>query len=140
MVARAGQGHEQGQAKLRAELGAKYDESTALAKRAFKSASGDHFDELSHLVLSDGTHLGDNPAFVRTFINVGTQFAEHGLAGEKVGGGGFAKSPETALQEIKEIEANPNLWKEGHPEQKLLQARRDTLYTFAHPQEQPEVL
>ena len=140
MVARAGQGHEQGQAKLRAELGAKYDESTALAKRAFKSASGDQFDELSHLVLADGTHLGDNPAFVRTFINVGMQFAEHGLAGEKVGGGGFGKTPEQANQEILEIEANKNLYRDGHPEQKLLQAKRDDLYKFAFPDKQPEVL
>lgn len=135
-----GQGYEQAQLKLKQELGREYEPSRALAERAFKAAAGDNFEEVSHLVLADGTHLGDNPAFVRTFINVGKQFAEHGLAGEKVGGGGFGKTPEQALQEITELEANPALWQEGHPEQKMLAAKRDELYKFAYTDKKPEVL
>ena len=140
MVAAAGQGHEQGQTKLKAELGRDYDASTSLAKRAFKAASGDYHDELSHLVLADGTHLGDNPAFVRTFINVGKQFAEHGLAGERVGGGDFMKTPEQAKAEIATLEKNPAYRNADDPEHKMLVDKMSGLYEQAYPTTQPEVL
>jgi hypothetical protein len=140
MLEATSKGYEQGTAKLKQDLGADYDASLALSKRAFKSASGDQHDVLSHLVLSDGTHLGDNPAFVRTFMNVGKQFAEHGLLGEKVGGGGFTKTPDQAKEEIAVLEANPGLYNADHPEHAILVARKNELYEQAYPETPPEVL
>ena len=140
MVAAQEQGHEEGVKALRTELGAAYDSSIALSQRAFKAAAGENFDAVSNLTLADGTKLGDNTAFVKTFINIGNQYQEAGLAGEKVGGGGFALTPAAAEQELRTIEANPNLWKDGHPEQKQLQARKNELAEMAFPEPKPEVL
>ena len=140
MVRTQESGHEEGMKALRTELGAAYDSSIALSQRAFKAAAGENFNAVAGITLADGTQLGDNPAFIKTFINIGNQYQEHGLAGEKVGGGGFALTPESAKQELETIEANPNLWKEGHPEQKQLQARKNELAEMAFPEIKPEVL
>ena len=134
------QGYETSEKALREELGAAYEPSIALSLRAFKAAAGDEYDTVNHLLLADGTQLGDHPAFIKTWINVGNQYQEHGLAGEKIGGGGFALTPEAAKQELETIEANPNLWKEGHSEQKQLQARKNELAEMAFPETKPEVL
>ena len=135
----AGQGREAAETALKTELGASYDASIALSKRAFKAAAGKNFEEVAGLMLADGTELGNHPAFVRTFISVGKAYDEHGLAGDKMGGD-FMKSPEQALREINEIEANPAFWKEGHPEQKELVAKRHELAQMAYPEPAPEVL
>ena len=140
MIARAGKGHDDAQAKLRTELGGQYDEATALAKGAFKEAAGNDFAELSHLVLPDGTHLGDHPAFVRTFINVGKQYREHGMVGDKVAGGGFRKSPEDARAEIAVLEKNPALYNADDPEHKMIVDRKNQLYEDVYPTTAPEVL
>ena len=134
------QGYEQGTAKLKEELGANYDASTKLAERVFKAAAGEHADAISHLVLADGTHLGDNPAFTRLFIGIGKQYQEAGLHGEKVGGTGFTKTPDQAKQEIAELESHKALHDASHPEHQIIQDRMTELYKQAYPDEKPEVL
>ena len=140
MQAAEGKGNERGTLALKEELGADYPASTALAERAFRAASGDQFEELSHLTLADGTNLGDNPAFVRTFINVGKQYQEHGLAGEKVGGGGFMKTPAQAKDEIATLENNPAYHDADNPEHNMVVAKMNDLYKQAYPEKAPEVL
>lgn len=135
----AAKGHEQGTAKLKEDLGTDYEASTALAKRAFKAASGEHFDTVSQLMLADGTRLGDHPAFVRTFMNVGKQFSEHGLMGEK-SSGGFTKTPEQAQAEIAKLESHPALHNADHPEHDAVVAKMADFYKQAYPETQPEVL
>ena len=139
MQATAGTGHEQGVAALKEEWGADYDSKTALAGRAFKAAAGERFDELSHIVLPDGTHLGDHPAFVSTFAAVGAQYQEHGLAGEKVGGGGFMKTPEQAKAEINELWKNPAYTNADDPEHAMVVSKMDDLHKQAFPETQSEV-
>ncbi len=136
----AAAGHEAGQAALREEFGADYDASRALAERSFKAAAGEDFEELSHIMLPNGTALGDNPAFVRTFNNVGKQYQEAGLHGEKVGGGGFTMTPEAAKTEIAKLESHKALHDADHPEHAVVQKQITDLYAFAYPEEKPEVL
>ena len=124
---------------LRTELGTNFDSSISLSKQAFRSAAGERFEEVAGLALADGTMLGDHPAIIRTFINIGKQYAEHGIAGDK-GGVSFTKSPETAQQEIAEIEGNPALYDADSPEHAMLVSKRDDLYKQAFPEAQPEVL
>jgi len=140
LVGAATKGHEQATLALKTELGADYEASAALAQRAFKAAAGDQFEELSHVVLPDGTNLGDNPAFVRTFMNVGKQLSEHGLLGGKDSGGSYALTPESAKAEIAILEKNPGLYNEDDPEHKLLVDKKNTLYEMAYPETQVEVL
>lgn len=135
----AAQGQEQGVAKLKEELGVDYEASRALAESSFKAASGKDFDELSHLVLADGTHIGDNPAFVRTFINIGNQYKEAGLHGDKFSGGGYTLTPQAALDEIAKLESN-DAWKDAdHPEHKMIVDKMDDLYKQAYPEQVSEV-
>jgi hypothetical protein len=141
LQASAAEGHKNGEAALREELGAAYKPSMELCERAFKAAAGENFEALSHRVLPDGTLLGDHPAFVRTFVNVGKQMSEHGLLGEKSGGGtGFMMTPEAAKDEIAKIENNPALWDADNPEHAALQKRKDELYQMAYPEMKPEEL
>ena len=139
LVKGASQGHEQGVTKLKEELGMDYDASMELAERSFKAAAGENFEELSHLVLADGTYFGDHPAFVRTFINIGKQYREAGLHGEKFSGGGFTLTPKAAQDEIAALESNP-AWKDAdHPEHEIVMSKMDDLYKQAYPEKQPEV-
>jgi hypothetical protein len=139
-VKTAEQGYEQGVAQLKEELGASYGASTKLAERAFKAAAGEHHEELENIVLPSGIRLGDHPAFVRTFINIGKQYEEAGLHGEKAGGSGSAKSPDQAKAEIATLKANPAYTDEHHPEHKLVVDRMNELYEQAYPDSAPEVL
>ncbi len=139
MTEASGQGRETAAAELRTELGADYEPSLALSKRAFAHAAGDHADAIQHLVLADGTHLGDNPLFVRTFMNVGKQYAEAGLAGEK-SGMGFVKSPSQAQDEINALYKNPAYFNADDPEHASIMGKMNELFEMAHPEKAPEVL
>ena len=131
-------GHENGTAALREELGVDYNASIELSQRAFKAAVGDNFDAVNGMVLADGTRLCDHPDFIRTFIAVGKQYREAGLHGETTGGA-FTKTPESAKQEIAELESNPALYNADHPEHDLIVARKNELYEMAYPESTPEV-
>ena len=135
----AAQGQEHGIAKLKEELGMDYDASRKLAKRSFTAAAGENADELMHIVLPDGTHLGDHPAFVKTFINIGKQYQEAGLHGEKFSGGGFTLTPEAAMAEIAVLENNPAWGDADNPEHDMAMSKMNDLYKQAYPDEQPEV-
>ena len=138
MMETANQGRETTEAALRTELGAAYAESVERSKVAFRELAGENYEEVAALMLADGTPLGNHPAFVRTFLNAANSIREDTTGGEKVGIS-HRKTPEQALQELRELEANPALWNEG-PEQKILQQRRNELSHDAFLEPTPEVL
>lgn len=140
LVANQEQGNTRGTAKLKEDLGADYEASMALAERSFKKCSGDNFEELSHITLPDGTNLGDHPAFVKTFINIGKLHKEHELLGEKSGGGGFEKTPEQAASEMAELEKHPAYRNADDPEHKMITDKVNELAEMRWPAESPEVL
>ena len=131
-----GKGHEAAITVLKEEYGIAYGGAQALGVQAFRAAAGEHADAIQNTILKDGTKLGDHPDFVRVFMKVGEQYAEHGFLGDK-GVSTFALTPEAAQKEISEIEANPKLYEQGNPEQKVLQARKDELYKMAFPPKEP---
>jgi len=135
MVDAQKQGHTNGTEALKKELGSSYDASVGLSQRAFKAAAGDNFDAVANLTLADGTQLGDNLAFVKTFINVGKQYQEAGLHGEKSGGGGFMLTPEAAQKEFDTISGHVALYDDDHPEHAAIVARKSELAKMAWPEE-----
>lgn len=125
---------DQNTAKLKTELGTGYTAALELAERALEEAAGENYEELSHMKLPDGSLLGNHPVFVRAFINVGNQFREHGVIGEKTPGERFAMTPEEALAEIAVLEKNPAYRNADDPEHKMVVEKMDTLYKRAYPE------
>ena len=140
MHAAVAKGHETTTASLQKEFGAEYTASVARGKRVLKEAAGEHSKEVAGIILTDGTALGDHPAFVRTLISIGNQYAEAGLLGDKEGGVGFTMSQDAAEAEMDQIIKNDALYDVDHPDQKQLQARKNELAEMAFPEMKPEVL
>jgi len=66
---------------LRNEWGKSFDAQVDLAKRAFRSGTGENFEAVAGLKMADGGQLGDHPAVIRAFAALGGKMNEHGLVG-----------------------------------------------------------
>ncbi len=75
------QAEEQGISELRKEWGRAYEGNLDMARRAFKSAAGEGFDDLANLTIEGGGKLGSDPRFIRLFKRIGEGMSEHGLPG-----------------------------------------------------------
>lgn len=98
-------GLEEAQAKMRKEFGAAYDQKMEMATTALKQFGG---EELVNLLNSTG--LGNEPAVIKAFANVGKAIANDEIIG---GGGrqGFLMSPSEAKQAIADRKKDPNFMK-----------------------------
>ena len=122
---------EQATSPMRQEFGKAYDEKMDMAKNAAKQFGG---DELMSLL--DSTGLGNEPALIKAFANIGKAVANDEIIG---GGGrqGFLMSPAEAKTQISQLKRDPNFMKSyqdsgniGHVESV---AEMNRLFNLAHP-------
>jgi hypothetical protein len=71
---------------------------------------------------------------MRVFMKIGEQYDEHGLLGDKDGGGGLLKTPETAKQEMAEIYENDAYYNKDDPQHDALVSKMDSLSKMAEPE------
>ena len=90
---------------MRREYGKAYDEKLDMAKNAAQQYGGDEL-----MALLDRTGLGNEPALIKAFANVGKAVSNDEIIG---GGGrqGFMMSPAEAQQQIASIKRDPNFMK-----------------------------
>ena len=100
---------ESGVQDLRNEWGKSFDGQIDLAKRAFKAATGEGYEDVSKMVLQDGMKLGDHPAIVKAFATLGGKMNEHGLVGTS--GGRTTMSPAEAGSQRNKLLADPDFLK-----------------------------
>jgi hypothetical protein len=75
------------EAELRRDWGGEHDRNLALAQRAVASLGGEAFADFLEGKAVDGVKLGDHPAFVRAFAEIGRRLGEDApLDGEGQGG------------------------------------------------------
>jgi len=72
---------ESGIQDLRNEWGKSFNAQVDLAKRAFMAGAGEGFEALAGLPMADGGQLGDHPAIIKAFAQLGGKMSEHGLVG-----------------------------------------------------------
>ena len=116
---------------MRQEFGQAYDEKMDMAKKAAKQFGGDEL-----MALLDSTGLGNEPALIKAFANIGKAVAND----EVIGGGGrqgFMVSPSEAKVQISQLKRDPNFMKSyqdsgnvGHVE---AVAEMNRLFNLAHP-------
>ena len=122
---------EKAQDTMRREFGAAYEEKMNMAQNAAKEFGG---DELVNLL--DSTGLGNNPAVIKAFANIGKAI----MNDEIIGGGGrqgFMMSPGEAKSQIGGLKRDPNFMQAyqdtgnaGHAEAVKEMGR---LFELAHP-------
>jgi hypothetical protein len=117
-------------AQLQQEFGAAYTQNIGFAQDAVKRFGGEQLvQEL------DSTGMGNNPALVKAFAQIGRMIAEDEIIG---GGGGqsFTKSPEEAQKEIQELQLDPEFmaaYMQSHnPGHKAALDKMQKLYELAH--------
>lgn len=98
-------GLEEATSKMQKEFGGAYEQKMEMATTALKQFGG---EELVELLNSTG--LGNEPAVIKAFANVGKAIANDEIIG---GGGrqGFLMSPSEAKQAIAEKKKDPNFMK-----------------------------
>lgn len=113
----------QGQAKqaetvLRKEWGMAYNQNLQLATKALK-AFGDQeaVDALQA--------VGNHPAVLKLFANIGKKLAEDGMVGRPAGD---MLSPEEADAKIRELQAHPGYLDGSHPEHKVIVKKLESLF------------
>ena len=116
---------------MRKEFGKAYDEKMDMAKGAAKQFGGDEL-----MALLDSTGLGNEPALIKAFANIGKAIASDEIIG---GGGrqGFMVSPSEAKTQISQLKRDPDFMKSyqdsgsiGHVE---AAAEMNKLFNLAHP-------
>ena len=119
---------------MRKEFGKAYDEKLTLAKGAAQEFGGDEL-----ISLLDRTGLGNEPAVIRAFANIGKAIANDEIIG---GGGrqGFMMSPAEAKQQITNLKRDPNFMASytdnGHVAHKESVAEMARLFELAHPSDE----
>ena len=93
---------------LRKKWGAAYMQNIALSKKVVRQFA----DEKAFVELDKG--LGNNPALIEMFANIGKILSEDQLVGKA---GGLTLTPDEAQSEINKIKGDKEhpYWKEGHP-------------------------
>lgn len=86
------------EAKMREELGDKYDATLSLAQKAGKYAFGEDFESFAE-------KHGNNPSVIKALAKIGSQLSEDQLGEGQ--GAGMSKTPEEAQAEINSIMADP---------------------------------
>ncbi|HEU4635535.1 MAG TPA: hypothetical protein VFS41_05110 [Edaphobacter sp.] len=125
---------EQAAATLKKDWGAAYDQNISLAQQAVEQLGGAPLKELL-----DSSRLGDHPALIKVFHEVGKLLAEEGRLDGKASLG-EAMSPGEAQARIKEKKADPNFLKAytnpRDPGHQHAVEEMQKLYKFAFPEEQ----
>lgn len=122
---------------LREKFGNSYDDRILAAQQAIRAAAGDSADSIVEMQMADGTLLGDNPAFIEMFANLGGKMAEHGLVGGKRASVP-TMDPLTAQQRLTELMSDPDyleaLNTKTHPGHALAVKQREDLFGAMHPE------
>lgn len=105
----------QTESELRREYGQAFDDKMNLAVGVLDEFGA---TELAEIQLSDGTMLGDNPAVVKLFAEIGSfineRVGEDSVIGVKTSGG---VTPDEARAQLSEVTApNSPYWDARHPE------------------------
>jgi len=126
----AQQFREQSEQQLKKEFGNAYDEKIKHAADAVKQFGGEDLQEVL-----DKTGLGDHPAIVKTFAEVGRNLAEDTVGGSAKGE--FGRTPEQAQEQIKELRQDPTVWQQyidkGKPGHNEAGEKMTALYRDAYP-------
>jgi hypothetical protein len=115
------------EAKLRQEYGATYDAKIALVKKTFLT----YADDEAKALFEEG--LGNNPAIIKLFANIGSKLSEAGLI---KGDSYFTMNPEEAKAEIAKIQGNKThpYYDKVHPEHAGAMKRIEELFRMAYPE------
>ena len=128
---RAEQFRTQAEQTLKKEFGNAYEEKIKHATNAVRQFGG---DELADVL--DSTGLGDHPAIVKAFAEVGRNLAEDTIGGSAKGD--FGKTPEQAESEIKSLRQDTEFWKKytdkRQPGHKEAVEKMTELYKDAYPE------
>ena len=113
---------------LRKEYGQKFDENMGLAKSVLAKFGS---DAMSEVMLADGSRLGDNPDFIRAFVNAGefirSSISEDAFEGMSKPQGGM--TPAEVDDQLLELErAGSPLYDATHPQHRTYVDRRTNLY------------
>lgn len=116
------------EANLRKEWGKAYGQNLGFAQKVMKQFADE--DAVTEIEES----LGNNPALIKMFYNIGKTMSEDVLAG--AGERRFTKTPEEARQEILRIKSDLKhpLHDEFHPEHKQALEYMESLYKMAYPE------
>lgn len=89
--------------ELRKDWGAKYDENLAAAKTFLEkmSTSKEEYDYFD-------SKIGNDPKFIKLLSKMGQSISEGNLGGFEGQGGGFAKTPAEAKEELDKILSDPD--------------------------------
>jgi hypothetical protein len=119
-----------GEATLKQEWGAAYDEKLHLARSAMA-----HYGDEQVIAYYDKTRLGNDPAVLKMFAKIGSQLAEDGLVGRGEGAG--RASPAEAQQQISGLQKDAAFMKSymdrRDPGHAAAVQRMQGLYDFAYP-------
>ena len=128
------QAMQQAQDNMRQEFGKAYDEKMNLAKNAALEFGGEDL-----MSLLDKTGLGNEPAVIKAFANIGKAI----MNDEIIGGGGrqgFMMSPAEAKSQIANMKRDPNFMAsyqdQGHVAHKESVAEMAKLYELAYPSDE----
>lgn len=119
--------------ELRQEYGNALADRLKLANSVSREFGG---DELTEIQLSDGTLLGDNPAFIRAMVSAGEYIRER-LSEDKFVGvekTDTSMTPQEAQEKLREIE-DPRgpLWDRKHPAHSQYVQDRNRIYEEIYP-------
>jgi hypothetical protein len=112
----------QAETVLRKEWGMAYNQNLQLATKALK-AFGDE-DAVKAL-----ESVGNNPAVLKLFANIGKKLAEDGMIGRPAGD---MLSPEEAEAKIRELQSHPGYMDGGHPEHKIIVKKLEGLFAMKY--------
>lgn len=115
--------------QLKQDFGHAFDERIQMAQRAVRELGGPELQQLLANPL-----IGDHPAVVKAFSEMGRRLMEHkGITGQ---GQGFKISPEEAAMEIENLNRDPEFLKaymnHRHPGHKEAVNKKQSLYQIAY--------
>lgn len=122
---------------LKKEWGRSFEAKTNMSSSALNQITKGNPDQIANLELSDGTLLGNNPAFIKALAAVGEVLQEKGLLqGESINMA--AMSPEEASSKLTQLMSDPEksailFSQDFHPMKQELIKERERLLKFAYP-------
>jgi hypothetical protein len=122
---------------LKKEWGRSFEAKTNISSSALNQITKGSPDVIANLQLSDGTLLGNNPAFIKALASVGEILQEKGLLqGDTVNTS--AMSPDEAQQKLAQLMSDPEksavlFSQDFHPMKQELVKERERLLKFAYP-------
>jgi len=122
---------------LKKEWGRSFEAKTNISSSALNQITKGSPDAIANLQLSDGTLLGNNPAFIKALASVGEILQEKGLLqGDTVNTS--AMSPDEAQQRLAQLMSDPEksavlFSQDFHPMKQELVKERERLLKFAYP-------